>query len=404
MTNRLLAAALAVGLGTFAYAEGPTWKTLPLTKDFYCEGATFGDFNKDGKMDAASGPYWYEGPDFQKKHEIYPAEKFDPLKYSENFLSYSYDFNNDGWTDYLVLGFPGKESWWFENPKGKEGNWTKHTIIDVTDNESPTFGDLTGDGKPELICMSKGLFGYAEPDWQHPDQLWKWHPISGKADKRFFRFTHGMGYGDVNGDGKTDLLESKGWWEQPAAGPASGDWRFHEYQFGGPKHGPSQMYVYDVNGDGLNDVVCALEAHGYGLAWFEQVKKGDQITFEKHLIMGDKPEQNKQGVVFSQLHSVDFVDVDGDGLKDIVTGKRWWAHGPKGDVEPNAPAVLYWFKLVRNGKNVDWVAHKIDDDSGVGTQVMAQDINGDKVADIVVGNKKGTFVFVSNSAASASAR
>jgi hypothetical protein len=383
---------------TFAATPEPTWKKLVLSKDFYCEGATYGDFNKDGKTDIASGPYWYEGPDFKTKHEIYGPKTIDPHQYSENFLAFAYDFNNDGYPDLLVVGFPGKESWWFENPKGKDGQWTRHTVIDVTDNESPAFGDLTGDGKPELICMSKGQFGYAEPDWQHPDHMWKWHPVSGKPDKRFFRFTHGLGFGDVNGDGKADLLETKGWWEQPKEGAGSGDWKFHEYQFGAPTHGTSQMYAYDVNGDGLNDVVCALEAHGYGLAWFEQVKNGGEITFKKHLIMGEKPEQNKQGVVFSQLHAVDLVDVDGDGLKDIVTGKRWWAHGPKGDPGSDQPAVLYWFQLVRNSdKSVDFVAHKIDDDSGVGTQVIAADVNGDGKADVIVGNKKGTFVFLNKS-------
>ena len=85
--------------------------------------------------------------------------------------------------------------------------------------------------------------------------------------------------------------------------------------------------------------------------------------------------------------------MDGDGLKDIVTGKRFWAHGNHGDPEPNAPAVLYWFKLVRHpDKQVDFIPHPIDNDSGVGTQVVAADINGDKFPDLVVGNKKGTFV------------
>jgi hypothetical protein len=85
--------------------------------------------------------------------------------------------------------------------------------------------------------------------------------------------------------------------------------------------------------------------------------------------------------------------MDGDGLKDIVTGKRFWAHGATGDAEPGAPAVIYWFKLARNGGEVDFIPYLIDNDSGVGTQVVAGDINGDKLPDVVVGNKKGTFVF-----------
>jgi hypothetical protein len=146
-----------------------------------------------------------------------------------------------------------------------------------------------------------------------------------------------------------------------------------------------------VNGDGKPDVVCALQAHGFGLAWFEQKMDG---TFEKHLIMGSKPEQNAQGAAFSQLHAVDLVDMNGDGLKDIVTGKRYFAHGSHGDVDALKPAVLYWFELKREGTNVSYVAHQIDDDSGVGTQVVARPIDGQKIPAIVVGNKKGTFVFL----------
>src|SRR5690606_22566805 len=125
-----------------------------------------------------------------------------------------------------------------------------------------------------------------------------------------------------------------------------------------------------------------------------QVREGDAITFRRHLIMGSPEDDNAAGVVFSQLHAVELVDINGDGLRDIVTGKRFWAHGPDGDVEPNAPAVVYWFELVRDGENVEFVPHLIDDDSGVGTQVTVADISGDGRPDVIVGNKKGTFISI----------
>ena len=153
------------------------------------------------------------------------------------------------------------------------------------------------------------------------------------------------------------------------------------------------MYAYDVNGDGLTDIITALEAHGFGLAWYEQYREGTEIRFRQHVIMNKEPQDNKYGVKFSELHAIDLVDIDGDGLKDIVTGKRFWSHGRTGDPDRNSPGVLYWFKLARNGdRSVDFIPHQIDNDSGVGTQVVATDINGDGLPDIVVGNKKGTFV------------
>ncbi|MFN7139060.1 MAG: FG-GAP repeat domain-containing protein [Limisphaerales bacterium] len=392
-----------------------SFKKIQLTDQFWGEGANFGDFNRDGIMDVVSGPFWYEGPDFKKRHEYYPAtEKFKLKKedgteveipgfegalgvnnaYSRNFLAFTYDFNNDGWTDILILGFPGAESFWYENPQGKPGHWKRHLALDVTDNESPTFADLTGDGKPEIICSSKGYLGYAAPDWKNPTAPWKWHSIS--PNNKYHKFTHGLGIGDVNGDGRMDILERDGWWEQPASLQGDPVWTNHKYPFA-PGMGGAQMYVYDVNGDGLNDVITGFAAHAYGLSWHEQLKdkQDGQISFREHIILDKQGKRDKYGVTFSQLHAIDLVDINGDGLKDIVTGKRFWAHGPKGDPEPNAPAVLYWFQLVRNkNKTAEFVPHLIDDNSGVGTQVVAKDFNGDKLPDIVVGNKRGTFVHV----------
>lgn len=253
------------------------------------------------------------------------------------------------------------------------------------------FADITGDGKAELIFHTGGHLGYATPDPKDSAAKWAFHKISAKGGWQ--RFTHGIGIGDVNGDGRADFLMKEGWWEQPASLAGDPEWAFHPAPFGG---GGAQMYVYDVNADGRPDVVTSLAAHGYGLAWFEQLADKDakgNPTFKQHTITGSKPEESKHGVKFSQIHAIDLVDMDGDGLKDIITGKRFWAHGPTGDAEPNAAAVVYWFRLVRNAdKSTDFVPQLVDNDSGVGTQVMAADVNGDKLPDIIVGNKKGTFV------------
>ena len=409
----ILAAALPLSLilaGAHAQIvpSGEFTKTQ-LTDQFWAEGAAFGDFNKDGQHDIVYGPYWWAGPDFKMRRTIYPdtlrtkVKKEDGTEteiagfkgalgyengYSDNFLTYTYDFNADGWIDVLVLGFPGKESFWFENPKGADQPWAKHIALNVTDNESPTFLDITGDGKPEIVCSSGGFWGYAEPIWSDPEEKWKWHNISPKGPWQ--RFTHGVGAGDVNGDGRKDLLEAGGWWEQPKSLEGDPVWVKHEFQFG---KGGAQMFAYDVNGDGKNDVITSIEAHGYGIAWFEQTNDGGVQGWTKHLIVGEKPEESPQGVKFSQPHALWLQDMNGDGLLDLVTGKRFWAHGPKGDKEPEAAPVLYWFELKREGGKASFVAHLIDDLSGVGTQVMAGDVSGDGKPDVVVGNKRGAFVF-----------
>lgn len=405
-------AGTAVWLLAAPVAPGPVLRSFErqvLSDQFWCEGAHHGDFNRDGVPDIVAGPWWWEGPEYQVRHEMYAPQATFPLPlgeqtvmtvpgfegalgrrnaYSDNFFSFPYDFNADGWMDVLVVGFPGKETLWFENPQAAGGHWKRHLVLDRTDNESPAFTDLTGDGKPELVCITRGAYGYAQPDPEDPAKPWRWHRIT--PDRGYGAFTHGLGVGDVNGDGRMDLLEKDGWWEQPPSLEGDPAWTHHPFRFSGP--GGAQMFAYDVNGDGLNDVITSLAAHAFGLAWFEQSRTGEKIGWTEHLIMGQRPDENRYGVKFSELHALDLVDMNGDGLKDIVTGKRFWSHGRLGDPDRNDEAVLYWFELTRGPEGVEYVPHRIDAQSGVGTQVVAGDLNGDGLPDIVVGNKKGVFV------------
>ncbi len=365
-----------------------------LSDEFFSEGASFGDIDGDGSNDLISGPFWYAGPDFEARHEIYMPAPFDPAVYSNNFFSFIHDFNGDEKLDVLVLGFPGNAAVWFENPGSatEAKHWPRHVVFDVVDNESPTFADLTGDGKPEIICSAGGMFGYVTPNWSEPTTAWTFHAIS-PPEVAGGRFTHGMGIGDVDGDGRADFLEKTSWWQQPESLDGDPLWKRHRFEFSG--RGGAQMYAYDFDGDGDNDIITSLAAHGWGLAWYEQTVADDgKRGFQKHLIMGEKPEENSRGLAFSQLHALALDDVDGDGIKDLITGKRWWAHRGK-DPGAAGAAVLYWFRTVRDDAvegGVDFVPHLIDDNSGVGTDVTTGDIDGDGLTDVLVGNKKGSFV------------
>jgi hypothetical protein len=211
-----------------------------------------------------------------------------------------------------------------------------------------------------------------------------------------------LGLGDVSGDGRPDVLMAEGWWEQPApGGEAASPWKKHPQAFG---TGGAQMHAYDVDGDGDNDVITSLAGHGYGVSWFEQVRRDGETTFVEHPILPANPQDSLDGVQFSQPHAVELADIDGDGLRDIVTGKRFWAHGPGGDVDPQGAPVVYWFQLQRPATvtgnpatGVAWVPHRIDDASGVGTQIAVGDMTGDGRPDIVVGNKRGGCVFLQES-------
>ena len=90
----------------------------------------------------------------------------------KTFLVYTRDFNKDGWLDVLVIGFPGKEATWYENPgrnlAANTAQWRPHIAYDVVTNEAPCLVDLFDDGRPVILGMTDNYIGYAAPDAQHP--------------------------------------------------------------------------------------------------------------------------------------------------------------------------------------------------------------------------------------------
>lgn len=390
----------ALNLAGAATVPAATFEKLVLTDRYYCDGITAGDINRDGRMDVVAGPFWYEGPGFQVSHEFYPARAFETAASpTDSMFSYTHDFNGDDWPDILVFGRVHlHQAFWYENPRAQSsGPWKKHFVFHRIQGESPPFLDVDGDDRPEIVAHWQNRWGLIQPDWNNPTQPWRFHPITEEGS--WHHFYHGTGIGDVNGDGRPDLLLNEGWYQQPAQ-PES-PWIRHAHAFG--DKGGAQMFAYDVDGDGDRDVLSALDAHGWGLAWFEQISRDGRGTFERRPIMGDRSEESTYGAAFSQPHALAVADMNGDGLTDLVAGKRRWAHGPEGDVEPNADPVLYWFELRRDPPGhghgqTRFIPRLIDRASGVGVQITVTDVNADDRPDVLTASKLGAFVFLNRQA------
>lgn len=378
----LITAALLSGNLLYAQSSVKFIKHV-ITNDFISEGVAVGDVNHDGKLDIIAGTCWFEAPSWAR-HDLAPTPSLKPgTEYSTSFLNYSIDVNQDGWTDQVVVGYPGTPACWYENPKGQSGYWKKHAIMDKVGvgNESPNFVDVDGDGRLDILCadVDAKQIVWLSPPTKKGDTTWTRYAISANNAPGTDRYSHGLGLGDVNKDGRKDVLVKEGWWEAPADRKQAG-WVFHPANFGDDC---SEMYVMDVDGDGLNDVVSA-SAHKYGIWWYQQTKDAQgNSNWTKHEI--DKS--------FSETHGVALADINNDDHLDLVTGKRWFAHNDT-DTDPGShePAVLYWFEFTP-GKAPYFIAHQIDNDSGVGLHVVVQDMNKDKLKDIVISNKKGVFYF-----------
>jgi hypothetical protein len=372
-----------------------------LSDFYYSWSSGAADFNHDGILDIVSGPYIYYGPEYTKSREMYLAETVNPsTKFaSDAWMDFPADFTGDGWADVVTVSYGAGNGgvFLYVNPKGEDRRWEKYKVVDEVQSEIAVMRDVDGDGKPEIVYMGGGQVRYAKPDPANPTGPWIVHNVSEKG----YGTAHGVGVGDINGDGRMDILNAYGWWEQPAPGSNQETWTYHPEAFGRYGRGimgGSVMAVYDVNGDGLNDVVTVLNPHGWGMAWFEQKRDAQgQISFVKHMIMDDFSTKNAGGVAFSEPHGTTYADVDGDGIPDFIVGKRYWSHlDTYLDPDPYGQPVLYVYKTVRNPKapgGAEFVPELIDSHTGVGSDVLAIDLNKDGAMDIVTASRFGTFIY-----------
>ena len=272
------------------------------------EAATVFDVNKDGILDIICGEYWYQGPEFKMKHKICDIKQVQG--YYDDFGECGIDVNGDGYIDIVTGGWFGQTLQWRENP-GNNEVWKTHDIDKCGCIETLMLYDIDKCGTPEIFTNTPN----------NPQAYYKlMKDFEGKGIGKFTkhiidnqRSNHGLGFGDINGNGKIDIILENGWLEQPNDVYA-GNWKYHEEFRLGMASVP--VLCTDITGNGLTDLIVG-NSHGYGLYWWEQ--KRDEVgkrIWDRHII-------DDSG---SQYHTMLLVDIDNDGKLELLTGKRYMAH------------------------------------------------------------------------------
>lgn len=393
-------------------ADDAHWVRIKLDERFRSEGVAAADLNNDGTPDVAAGDVWYQAPakgtsdhtsaKKWKLHEIRTPGDFVAGKgYSNSFANAAWDMNRDGWQDVVIIGFPGDPFHWYQNPGSAGGPWKEHVIWTSICNESPEFEDLNGDGTPEFIFGSQpeAQMGFVRiPAAAKVKQMFQFHAVSEPSaepaqnsnrglDNGTFKYYHGLGAGDMNGDGHRDILISHGWWQSPGNLQSADLWEFHPIRVkSGDKAEPlpqaANLYADDLDLDGDADLFLS-SAHEYGVWWAENIGSGGWTLHEIDMS-------------YSQTHAVERIDINGDGQLDYVTGKRFFAHNGS-DPGGNDEVVMYWYEVKRvKGQPPTFIPHRIlaGQGTGVGTQFEIHDMNVDGKPDIVLSNKKGVNVLL----------
>jgi hypothetical protein len=394
-------------------ATSPNFRAQRINEFYYSYSSAIADVNRDGNPDVVAGPYYYLGPQFTVGRQLYAGATYNPTSEwpQAAMVQLAHDFTGDGWPDVLNMsGNAGNGTGTlFVNPKGENRRWDSFVVMQPPDgvvgNEETLLEDIDGDGKPEIIHTGQNTLRYSKPDPNNPTGPWLVTTIS-EPGPWGVNISHGMGVGDIDGDNLKDYVTAYGWWKQPPKGSGEKLWKYYPVEFarwgasqGGA--GGAEMGIYDVNGDKLNDVVTALEGHGFGLAWHEQKRDAaGTLSFVRHTIMDGFLDKNAGGVTFTQPHATTFADIDLDGIPDLITGKRHHSHFQYADPDNWGAPVLYVYKVVRNPKangGAEFVPELIHNRSGVGSHIDAGDMNKDGTIDIVTSGPSGTFVFFNQS-------
>jgi hypothetical protein len=340
------------------------------------------DVNKDGQNDIVSGGFWYAGPKWEK-HFLRDVEvirgRFD------DYSNLTMDVNGDGWLDIISVNYRSQSLFWVEHPgeqvkTAPDTPWEKHVVDTPGPMETGRLHDIDGDGQLDILPNGIGFACWYE--------LVRDAAGSGGNLPRFVKHDlpkevagHGIGFGDINGDGRGDILGPRGWLEAPED-RRGGRWTWHpDWEL--TRDASIPILVHDVDGDSDADLVWG-RGHRYGLYWLEQTKdSAGTRSWQRHAI----------DTSWAQPHSLLLADLNGDKQLELIAGKRYMGHEGK---DPGEWDVLCAYSYQFDPKLRTWRRSEIHSGqrAGFGLDPKAADLDGDGDLDLVAADRCSLAVLI----------
>lgn len=331
------------------------------------------DVDRDGRLDIVTGSDWYKAPDW-RKHSVREVE-FIRGRY-DDYACQPLDVNDDGWIDFVIANYRSQKLGWVENPGKKSGPWAEHVVARPGPMETGRLVDVDGDGRLDILPNGRDFAAW----WEIPTgRNAKGEPLEWiRHDLPSELIGHGVGCGDVNGDGRADLVGAAGWLEAPVDRRA-GRWLWHaDFQLGRDASVP--IVVCDVDEDGDADIVYG-RGHRTGVYWVEQIQAGNHRTaWQPHAI----------DTSWSQAHTVELADLDGDGRAEVVTGKRYLAHDGR-DIGEWDPLVIYAYRFDRKSHTFERQTISGPSRASFDVDPKLVDLDGDGDCDVLAPGRSGLF-------------